>query len=222
MSTSYIPKKQSLWTVWAANFTAAIAANPALYGLVAADATAISAVNTTAQQAYITGTTVATRTKATVAAKDLAIAQATVLMRSYAQIIQANQGVTPEAKADAGLTIRDTTPSRIPAPATIPILGVVAGQSLSLTTRFHDQNTPLSRAKPAGVAGLLYFAVTSATVINDPEVLPFHAIDTRNPVVLTFAPADAGKTAYIAARYYNAKGELGPWSAIVAATVMAA
>ena len=49
--------------------------------------------------------------------------------------------------------------------------------------------------------------------------LHFLATDTRTPYVAQFDPANAGKTAYYWLRWENNKGETGPWSALVSATV---
>ena len=45
------------------------------------------------------------------------------------------------------------------------------------------------------------------------------ATDTRPPYVAQFDAADAGKTAYYWLRWENTKGETGPWSAAVSATI---
>jgi hypothetical protein len=219
---TYIPAKDALFASWSQNFSDVIEADPGLYGLQAADAVAIASVNDTFQAAYTLAIDPGTRTKVTVAAKDLARNQAKVLERSYAQIIQANVGVTQDAKTAAGLTVRDVTRTPIPAPATNPIAALAGGQPLNILIRWHDVNTPLSRAKPYGVMALEIYAATSATVISDPTMLPFKGLDTRNPLTITFSASDANKTAYMAFRYVTRRGLVGPWSPIIAGTVMGA
>jgi hypothetical protein len=214
MSTPYIPTKDNEFSVWSANFALVLSTAYAAYGLAASDATAISAADATWQAAYAVATTEATRTKVTVAAKDLARNQCKALERGYANVIQANSGITQDQKADLGLTIRDTTKSPIPAPTTSPILTIVGATPGQLTVRYADQNTPSARKKPVGAIALQLFAATSATVISDPSTLPLKASVTRNPVGLDFVSGDAGKTAYIAGRWITRRGLVGPWSAI--------
>ena len=49
--------------------------------------------------------------------------------------------------------------------------------------------------------------------------LHFLATDTRTRYVAQFDQADAGKTAYYWLRWENTKGETGPRSAMVSATI---
>lgn len=214
MSTPYIPTTDNAFSVWSANFALVLSTLYASYGLAASDATAISAADATWQAAYAVATTEATRTKVTVAAKDLARNQCKALERGYANVIQANSGITQDQKADLGLTIRDTTKSPIPAPTTSPILTIVGATPGQLTVRYADQNTPAARKKPVGAIALQLFAATSATVITNPATLPLKASVTRNPVGLDFDSGDAGKTAYVAGRWITRRGLVGPWSAI--------
>lgn len=221
MSVSYIPVKDSAFAVWAANFAAVLTLSYAAYGLTAADALAVSAANTAFQSEYVLATTAATRTKVTIANKDLKRNQLTALCRQYAQVVQSNAGITQDQKTALGLTVRDTKPSPIPAPATSPILTVLGATPSQLTVRYADQNTPTKRAKPNGVIGIQFAYATSATVVSDPNVLPLEIMITKNPVGLDFAASDNGKTAYIAARWITRRGLTGPWSNIVTFTVAA-
>ena len=214
MSVPYIPPKDNAFAVWAENFAAVLAINYAAYGLAASDAASISAANATWQAAYAVATTDSTRTKVTVAAKDLARNQCKALMRGYAGVIQANSGITQDQKADLGLTIRDPHPTPVPTPTTSPLLTIVGATPGELTVRYADQNTPASRAKPSGAIALQMFAAASATVITDPNTLPLKDTFTKNPTAITFDSSDAGKTAYIAARWITRRGLVGPWSAI--------
>ena len=64
--TSYIPSKDAQLDDWALNFKTLIAATPTNYGLVAADATAITNAYTSWHTAFLAATNPSTRTKATV------------------------------------------------------------------------------------------------------------------------------------------------------------
>ena len=55
----------------------------------------------------------------------------------------------------------------------------------------------------------------------DPKELTFIATDTKSPYVLQFDGADGGKLAYYWLRWENTRGETGPWSDVVVATVPA-
>jgi hypothetical protein len=222
MPAPYIPNPDLATEAWTENFRTLITANPGLYGLAAPDAVAIAAICATWSAALLLVNNPATKTSVTVASKDAAKAAALALCRTYAQLIRRNVGVANLDKIALGLTIVDPTPTPVPAPVSAPLLEITGATPLELTLRFHDQNTPLTRAKPAGAKFLAIHAATSATVISDPAVLPLHTLATRQPIALDFDASDAGKTVYIAARYVTGRGLLGPWSAIISYTVVGA
>ena len=82
-----------------------------------------------------------------------------------------------------------------------------------------DAATPDSRAKPAGVQGCEIREQVGGTAPVDPNAMTFLAIETRMPYRADFDAMDIGKTAYIALRWLNTRGEPGPWSAIFNATI---
>ena len=49
--------------------------------------------------------------------------------------------------------------------------------------------------------------------------LHYEATDTKTPQDVHFEVSDVGKTAYYWLRWENTKGETGPWSAMVSATI---
>ncbi len=221
MGRSYIPAKDADFENWANNFQTLIAAAPATYGLVAADATAITAQYTTWHSAYLLIINPATKTKTTVDAKNVARNAATVVFRAYATQIRANLGVSDANKIALGVPPRDPTNTPVPPPATFPVFAVLNSTSLVTNIQSRDTLTPLSRAKPAGVEQIEVRAVVSPTVITDPSVIPYRRMRTETPFPIEWEAGDAGKTAYIVGRYTNRKGEVGPWGAIITTTVVA-
>ena len=96
------------------------------------------------------------------------------------------------------------------------------------TIEFSDENTPTRKAKPAGVMGAEFFR--AATVRKrfpcgdgpppvDPGELTFLAVDTRTPYMTEFDGADGNKMAHYMLRWLNSKGQAGPWSQTVSATI---
>lgn len=216
MSSSWLPNKLGVLNTFATNFSTLITASPAKYGLLAADATAIAAAVAAYTAAYTAATTDNTRTKVTVATLATQRAALSVLMRSYGRVIRANAGVADNDKIALGLVVPSYQPSPVPAPSTMPILGIIGSTPGEITLSYRDQNsTPKSRAKPAGVAWLELRASVSTSVVSDPATLEAAGTYTVTPFVLTTAAGDKGKTTYIAARWVNRKGQCGPWSAII-------
>lgn len=213
---SYIPTRDAELIDWGANFAGVITADPAAYGLLAADALVIQTNFNEFNAAYILAVNPATRTIVTIAAKDEEKAGFLSLARAYAAIIRANAGVTNEAKSAAGLTIPDPTPTPIPVPSTSPILAApLQGQGVILMT-ITDSATPLLKKKPFGVAGgLLFFRQwTNLTTPPPPQDYMLIGLFTKSDNVITTSTfAAAGEKFSFNGQWYNRKGQLGPLGA---------
>lgn len=220
MSTPYIPPKDADFANWSANFAATIAANPSFFGLVTADATAITAADAAFQTAYALAINPATRTSVTVNAKDVQKASTLIVERTYAQIIQKNAGVSDANKAAAGLTVPKTSRTPIPAPGTAPILGYVGSTPGVTTLNYKDTSTPTTKGKPFGALQLeLWYDIppvdATTHVQGTPELANaiFAGLFTKAP--LAFAPpgGNTGKTMGLWGRWTTRRGLTGPWSA---------
>lgn len=216
MSSSYIPSRDVDLVPWADNFSTLITANPALYGLVAGDATTIAGLVTTWDAAYAAAVNPSTRTPASIAAKDSAKGAMVPILRLYAQTIKLNAGVSNENKVALGIHINDAGPTPIPPPSTQVAIGLTSQFHLAMTLDIRDVTTPTSRSKPVGAAGcLLYrtFSNLADPAPTDPAAATFEGFFTRNLCPISFVDANVGKRVTFWGRWTNAKGEEGPWSA---------
>ncbi len=120
------------------------------------------------------------------------------------------------------LRLSEPSSSRTPAPqpTTKPQGRVDASKRLEHTVHFFDENTPNSRAKPDGVRGCQIWCKVGSPAA-DPAELSYLATDTASPYVVHFNGADAGKVVYYWLRWENTRGEVGPWSDVIMATVSA-
>ena len=215
----YLPRRDPELGQWAANFSALITAAPTTYGLVAGDASTIATYVSAFTSALAVVNNPATKTKATVAAKDGAKAAMLDIVRGYAQQVRNNNGVSNADKTALGLTIPDRTPTVVPPPTSQPLLNIIGATPGVHTLRYADASTPDSRRKPVGTIGLQLFVAIGAGAVTDPAVAPFRAFVTRQPYGVSFEPADHGKLATYFARWQNGKGEAGPWSNPVTFTI---
>lgn len=218
---SYIPSRDAELGQWVTNFSTLITASPGTYGLLAGDAAAIAAYVTAFTGALAVVNNPATKTKATVAAKDGARAAMLDIVRPYAQQVRNNNGVSNADKTALGLTIVDRTPTSVPPPTSSPLISVIGATPGEHTLRYSDSNAPDSRRKPVGVIGLQLFVAVASGAVADPAVAPFKAFVTRQPYGVTFDPADNGKLATYFARWQNRKGQTGPWSNAITFTIAA-
>ena len=157
MANSWIPINDEALDPFLNNFQTLIAASPTSYGLVAGDATAITAAYTAWHTAFLAAINPTTRTRATVATKNTQKLNALQVVRRYAATIRANHGISDALKIGLGIHIPDTVPTPVPPPATQPVLTIVSAGIGSQILRAADETTPNKRARPVGTTGLLLF-----------------------------------------------------------------
>lgn len=212
----YIPAKDAQFGNWIDNFSALITANPATYGLVAGDATAIAGVTAAWDAAYALVTSPMTKTPNTVSAKNVAKINALATVRPYSQAISLNAGVSSADKIALGLNPRQSVPVPITAPTTYPALSFGPALSLTAVIRYRDQlASPSVKAKPYGVLQCYLYGLPSTTPVTDPTTMKFLGGLTKSPSPVSWPSGNAGMTAYYAARWATRKGLVGPWSPIV-------
>lgn len=216
----YIPTKDVLLDTWSANFSTLITANPATYGLTAADATAIAAVVASWHAAYLLVTSSSTKTAATVSAKDTQKQLLLATCRPYAIIISLNAGVSSANKIAVGVNPRTSVPVPIAQPVTMPVLSINPLGPLTHAVRYRDSlASPSVKSKPYGAIGMQLFGLASATPITNPNLLLYMLDSGKSPFSVTLASGDVGKQQYYAGRWITRRGLVGPWSSIVNATV---
>jgi hypothetical protein len=223
-SSSWLPDKDADLLSFSTNFTAKIVAAPTTYSLTAADATALGLLNTAFTSALASATNPSTRTKTTVAAKNVVKAQLVADIRSLAKRIQASPTVTVPQKTDLGLPIHQTVPTPVPAPSTQPLINLMSTGGKAMTIRLADELTPTKRARPAGSVGAevySYVAAAPGVLPDDLEQWRFEGLATKAEFEVDYNGPDVGKTATIVARWYNAKGETGPLSDPITGTIAA-
>jgi hypothetical protein len=136
-------------------------------------------------------------------------------------MLQNNPAVSDETRVEMGLPILDKTPTRPPVPTTRPILQVDTSQRLQHILSWRDETTVTGKAKPKGVRGAQIWNFVGPTPPADPAEFQFVALDTKTPYLLEYEASDAGKLASYVMRWENTRGEFGPWSETVSATIPA-
>lgn len=213
MALPYIPTTDAGVRDWLNNFSTLITATPTAFGLTSSDALAIATVASNYNAAYLAAVNPSTRTRATVAAKDAQKAAALFVCRPYAMRINANNTVTNSQREALGITVRDTTPTRLPAPTTHPLLECVSSSPNEQLVRFSDELTPASRSKPFPATALLLFRSIGTAPGSDPNAAAYVGSFTKNPLLVPTNNDDVGKIATYFGRWVNRKGQVGPFSA---------
>ncbi len=220
----YIPNKDANFNNWLSNFSALLTLDPTIYGLEAADATAVAAVTTTWTDAYAASVDPSTRTSATIAAKDAARASAEAVVRPYATTISKNAAVTNQAKIDIGVTVPSAVKTPIPPPVDAPSLSLKSAISLVQTLAYKVAGQT-GKAKPFGSIGVEVFRSVGTVAATDPAQASYVGTVTKSPFRQTFQAEDQGKFCTYYARYVTRSGpdgtaQVGPWSDALTLIVM--
>lgn len=219
MPSDFIPRPDAQFDSWQINFVTYLAANLGGLGLVAGDITA----TTTAQTAWIANYAAHNAAQAAAIAaranKDGARAAFEVAIRPLVRRLQASSAVSDPERASLGITIPDPTSTPAPIPTTKPVAQVDTSQRLRHTIAFSDEATPTSKAKPAGVNGAEIWVKVGGAAPTDPSELDFLALDTKSPYLSEYAGAQGNMVAHYMLRWVNTRGQKGPWSETVSATI---
>lgn len=158
-----------------------------------------------------------TRTKSIVENKDIAKENLIKTLRTiFADIPQS--ALTVEDRNTLNLPAKDGSRTPAAVPTTVPIGQVNTNRRLEHTILFTNEDG--TQAKPTGVRGCqIWYNIGEAP--TDPSQLKFMATDTASPYIYKFSGDDAGKNVYYWLRWENTRGETGPWSDVVMATITA-
>lgn len=221
MATDFIPSSDADLLAWSANFNTKLTAAPTSIGLVAGDATAYATLHTAYASALSAATNPSTRTSSTIATKDTARTSLVNKARDLVAIAQAYPGTTNTLRNDFGMTVRDAVPTPIGAPTSKPVVNVERILNAEHVLRIRDEATPTSNAKPDGAIGAEVWMKVGPGEPASIDECDYVGLATRVPYSVTLDAADKGKDAFYIVRYINARGEAGPTSDQVSATIAA-
>ena len=138
-----------------------------------------------------------------------------------ARDLKTDDAADAAAVEGAGLSLADDTPTASVAPTTRPIGSVDTSQRLEHRISFIDEKaaTSQTRAKPDGVRACQIWVKIDGTAPTDVKECQFLAEDSATPYLAVYSGTDAGKTAYYILRWVSTRGETGPISETIAATI---
>lgn len=215
----YIPRSDADFDLWQTSFDKYLKDHLAAFGLVAGDLASLNALETAWAAAFTDYQSKKALLDAALALKDTTRVQLEAALRALTRQLQTNPDTTDEHRAGLGISIPDTTPTRVPTPTTNPIGQLDTSIPLQHTLHFRDSQTPDSKAKPQGYRGCQIWVYTGTQAPLDLAQFDYVATDTRTPYIIHFDMADVGKTAHYRLRWVNTRDEPGPWSEPISATI---
>lgn len=215
---------------WATNFRNTLNTNLPGYGVSPGEAATMTTNMTTFTTAFalagVVGRTAINPAGYTQPNRDaLVVARNTTIaqMRPLANRIRFNPAITDSMKLAAGVMPINLNRSRLIVPNSSPALTVYKRNVLAHVLNFAVSDNLTQKSRPVGATAVLLYGKVSATEITDPTQLMLIGQYTKQGMVTPqFPAADGGKTVYYAARWAGKTSQIGPWSEIISATVVAA
>lgn len=215
----YIPQGDSEFNTWQNAFVTYANANLIGLGLVAGDMTPVTTAQTAWNAAYTAHIAAQNAAQNAAQAKRDARVAYIAAVRPLVARLQASASVSDPERASLGITVPDREPTTVGPPTTRPVLQADTSQRLKIGVSFADEGTPTSEAKPAGVIGCEIWVKIGGPLPTDLDDCSFLALDTRTPYTANFDGAQGGQTAHFVGVWVNGKGERGPLSTTVSATI---
>lgn len=212
----FIPRGDAEAIAHGRNLVQYLANNIPALGMNAGDDTELKSALDAFEAKYNLSVTKKAESEASIEEKDAARAVYETLLRKFNLD---THDADDAHRAAMNLTVKDTVRTSVGAPESHPVGEVETSQKLVHTIHFRDELTPASKAKPDGVQGVQVWLKIGGTPPVDHKECDYIATDSKTPYSYDFDGADAGKTAYYLLRWANNKGETGPWSPLIQATI---
>jgi len=217
--TDFIPSSDTEFNVWQGNLITLIDPNVTIWGITAADVTALKAKQTAWTAAFDKASNKQNRSTADVRAKDDAREVYQKGLRNFvAQWLAYNSKVTDSDRERMDITVKSITRTPVAVPATSPIGKIDFSIRQQHTLHFADSSSN-GKAKPEGVHGCEIWMKTGGEAPKVDSDFMYQGIDTKSPYIISFSVADIGKVVYYRMRWINKRGQSGPWSSTVSAIV---
>jgi len=159
------------------------------------------------------------RSKALVAAKNLARTNLKNDARLLAKLVEGTASVTDQQKIELDLNVRKP-PVPSPVPATTPFVEVVNVNGRTVTLKIRASHA--TSGKPKGVSGVSVFSHYGAEPPAAASGWKFELMSGRTTVQVTFDDVETAGTVYVTAFWFNGRMETGLASAPIAINLPAA
>ena len=199
-------------------FSDYVSANAAALKADPDDVTALTTAVTTWKTAYPAHTAAHSAATGARNVKDQSRADVEAVARPLIQQFQASTTVTDAQRSAMNINIHATTRTPAAVPTTRPIVTVGTSQRLQHVITYRDEAS-VGRGRPAGVQSCEIWSKVGGPAPTDFSQMAFVDNSTKSPYKVQYNGAQAGQTVYFWLRWVNTRGEKGPWSEPVSATI---
>jgi hypothetical protein len=208
----YIPAADSALVDWAANFVTKLTAHAQDWNVTEAELTALNEAKTLFANLHQLVDSPA-KSKILVDQKNEARKQLVTLIRDLVGFKLKNPIITNNQRLELGLPVHDNTRTPVPTPTTHVVFTLKVQSIREVRIDFKDEHSD-SKAKPYGYDGAVVFHEVMEQKPNDPNTLTHSVLATKTPFTLEFNEEQRGKKVFVAIKWQNEKGQMGPWSEV--------
>jgi len=209
----YIPATEEDFNDWQDNFMEVLTANLAAWGIAAAEKAPLDLLQTDWIAKYDAGKPEANpRSSDRIAKNDARRAFVRAIRIFVKKFINENAAVTNDQRRELGVTVYDTTRTRVAVPTIQPAARIDRINPHEHLLRINDPTNPATNAKPKGVRATRVFRFVGDTPPASVSQYQLVGTATRHLFRSEFESAEAGKKAFYVFQYENTRGETGPLS----------
>ena len=217
MNKDSIPNKDPEFNDWFENLFGFAIPNAAALGLTDDQTKTLTDAHTQWVAAYPSLNAAEAAHHAATLVKDQTRATVESVVRPLIQQLQTSPNVTDEQRKKLKITVRSTTRTRTSAPASAPVANVDTSQRLRHIISYKDAVG--NRAKPPGVAYCEIWNKVGTPAPTDVGQLTYMGNASRTPQLEEYSAAQSGQLVTYWLRWVSTRGEKGPWSEPISATV---
>jgi hypothetical protein len=218
-SKDYIPRKDEDFDILQTNVYTTSSNNASKWSIASTQFSLLSTPRQRWTTAYAAYKNPITRTPGITQEKSDARSAYEPVLRLFIQgQLTHNALVTDGDLRSMGLPVYDRTPTEAKVPDTRPELEVMFPQIMQHSLKVRDSESKGS-GKPPHVMGYEIWRRIGGETNPTYDDMQFVGLATRSPHVLVYTSVERKQTIWYALRWVNTRGEVGPWSEIVSATV---
>ena len=208
---TYLPTREADFLDWCKSLHRNLAADPVSFGTTAERVTEYNTTLTRFAEAYVAATDPATRTRPMIERKTETKMTLVRSTQSIVRQIQARPETTDEQRRLLNITVADRRPTPHIAPTEMPDMTMT--KAISHTMELQIRRPDGGRGRPPGTLGAnVYYAVSpSVPTLQTGWTHAGQATRMTTQITLPLS-TPPGATVWIAACYYNGRGENGPLS----------